>query len=87
MIVATQRPSVDVLTGVIKANPPPGILPGTQTDSRTILDANGAEKPLDAGICYFCRQGLRSRRHPWSLCIGGGNQSSSGGLESGATPL
>ncbi|NBU33689.1 DUF87 domain-containing protein [bacterium] len=55
LVIATQRPSVDVITGMIKANIPSrvGLTTASKVDSRTIIDQEGAEKLLSKGDMYY----------------------------------
>jgi len=64
LVVATQRPSVDVITGIIKANFPARISfqVTTRIDSRTILDAQGAEQLLGKGDMLFMLPGTKIMR-------------------------
>ena len=62
LVIATQRPSVDIITGIIKANFPARIAfqVATKIDSRTILDVNGADKLIGKGDMLYKKPGSSS---------------------------
>jgi S-DNA-T family DNA segregation ATPase FtsK/SpoIIIE len=75
LILATQRPSVDVLTGIIKANFPTRLTfqVSSKTDSRTIIDTNGAESLLGNGRhALFAPRYGAAPAHPRGLYLRGG---------------
>lgn len=89
LVLATQRPSVDVITGLIKANIPTRIAftVSSKIDSRTILDQAGAESLLGMGdMLYSGPNSTLPGTCPWCFCSRSRSSCRGAGLESAWSP-